>query len=241
MKKSQRLAAVLLILLMLCGCSMPATPNTVVLPQTPAENHTESAPASAEPAQTTPETNAFHLEYEQTALPEPLSSVTALAMLEETLLLGGVSETGLALVRLTPEGRSEELPLPGSTEYLYALCPDGAGGAWLLCGSLPKGYFDAFGNFRFLSQEPEGKLALRYTGFFAEQQQIVRLDLQGQQPLVSLFAAERIVDFICLLQKRGIQRKEGGEIGICLQVRLIILQKFHSGLVRYNHNSPGTG
>lgn len=128
MKKSQRLAAVLLILLMLCGCSMPATPNTVVLPQTPAENHTESAPASAEPAQTPPETNAFHLEYEQTALPEPLSSVTALAMLEETLLLGGVSETGLALVRLTPEGRSEELPLPGSTEYLYALCPDGAGG-----------------------------------------------------------------------------------------------------------------
>ena len=94
MKKSQRLAAVLLILLMLCGCSMPAAPNTVVLPQTPAENHTESAPASAEPAQTTPETNAFHLEYEQTALPEPLSSVTALAMLEETLLLGGVSETG---------------------------------------------------------------------------------------------------------------------------------------------------
>lgn len=171
MKKSQRLAAVLLILLMLCGCSMPATPNTVVLPQTPAENHTESAPASAEPAQTTPETNAFHLEYEQTALPEPLSSVTALAMLEETLLLGGVSETGLALVRLTPEGRSEELPLPGSTEYLYALCPDGAGGAWLLCGSLPKGYFDAFGNFRFLSQEPEGKLALaHYDAAFALQE-----------------------------------------------------------------------
>ena len=171
MKKSQRLAAVLLILLMLCGCSMPAAPNTVVLPQTPAENHTESAPASAEPAQTTPETNAFHLEYEQTALPEPLSSVTALAMLEETLLLGGVSETGLALVRLTPEGRSEELPLPGSTEYLYALCPDGAGGAWLLCGSLPKGYFDAFGNFRFLSQEPEGKLALaHYDAAFALQE-----------------------------------------------------------------------
>ena len=171
MKKSQRLAAVLLILLMLCGCSMPATPNTVVLPQTPAENHTESAPASAEPAQTTPETNAFHLEYEQTALPEPLSSVTALAMLEETLLLGGVSETGLALVRLPPEGRSEELPLPGSTEYLYALCPDGAGGAWLLCGSLPKGYFDAFGNFRFLSQEPEGKLALaHYDAAFALQE-----------------------------------------------------------------------
>ena len=171
MKKSQRLAAVLLILLMLCGCSMPAAPNTVVLPQTPAENHTESAPASAEPAQTTPETNAFHLEYEQTALPEPLSSVTALAMLEETLLLGGVSETGLALVRLTPEGRSEELPLPGSTEYLYALCPDGAGGAWLLCGSLPKGYFDAFGNFRFLSQEPEGKLALaHYDAVFALQE-----------------------------------------------------------------------
>lgn len=92
-------------------------------------------------------------------------------MLEKTLLLGGVSETGLALVRLTPEGRSEELPLPGSTEYLYALCPDGAGGAWLLCGSLPKGYFDAFGIFRFLLQEPEGKLALaHYDAAFALQE-----------------------------------------------------------------------
>ena len=178
MKKSQRLAAVLLILLMLCGCSMPATPNTVVLPQTPAENHTESAPASAEPAQTTPETNAFHLEYEQTALPEPLSAVTTLTVLDGTFLLGGVSETGLALVRLTAEGKSEELPLPDSTEYLYALCPDGAGGAWLLCGSLPKGYFDAFGNFRFLSKEPEGKLALAHYDAAFALQEIVLLQTQ---------------------------------------------------------------
>ena len=174
MKKPQRLTAVFLILLMLCGCSVPSAPNTIVLPQTPAETRTEPAPVSAEPAQTEPESETFHLEYEQTALPEPLSTVTALTVLDGTFLLGGISETGLALVCLTPEGRSEELPLPGGTEYLYALCPDGAGGAWLLCGSMPKGYIDAFGNFRFLSKEPEGKLALaHYDSAFALQEIIL--------------------------------------------------------------------
>ena len=166
MKKTQRLTAVFLLLLILCGCSTPTAPDTIVMPQTSAETRTEPAPVSAEP-----EPGVFHLEYEQTALPEPLSAVTVLTVLDGTFLLGGVSETGLALVRLTAEGKSEELPLPGSTEYLYALCPDGAGGAWLLCGSLPKGYFDAFGNFRFLSKEPEGKLALaHYDAAFALQE-----------------------------------------------------------------------
>ena len=169
MKKTQRLTAVFLLLLILCGCSTPTAPDTIVMPQTSAETRTEPAPVSAEP-----EPGVFHLEYEQTALPEPLSAVTALTVLDGTFLLGGVSETGLALVRLTAEGKSEELPLPGSTEYLYALCPDGAGGAWLLCGSLPKGYFDAFGNFRFLSKEPEGKLALaHYDAAFALQETVL--------------------------------------------------------------------
>ena len=173
MKKTQRLTAVFLLLLILCGCSTPTSPDTIVMPQTSAETRTEPAPVSAEP-----EPGVFHPEYEQTALPEPLSAVTALTVLDGTFLLGGVSETGLALVRLTAEGKSEELPLPGSTEYLYALCPDGAGGAWLLCGSLPKGYFDAFGNFRFLSKEPEGKLALvHYDAAFALQE-IVLLQTQ---------------------------------------------------------------
>lgn len=63
-------------------------------------------------------------------------------------------------------------------EYLYALCPDGAGGAWLLCGSLPKGYFDAFGNFRFLSKEPEGKLALAHYDAAFALQEIVLLQTQ---------------------------------------------------------------
>lgn len=173
MKNSQRLTAVFLILLMLCGCSVPSAPNTIVLPQPPAETRTEPAPVSAEP-----EPDAFHLEYEQTALPEPLLSATALTVLDGTVLLGGFTETGLALVRLTPDGRSEELSLPGSTEYLYALCPDGAGGAWLLCGSLPKGYFDAFGNFRFLSKEPEGKLALAHYDSAFALQEIVLLQTQ---------------------------------------------------------------
>lgn len=116
MKKTQRLTAVFLLLLILCGCSTPTAPDTIVMPQTSAETRTEPAPVSAEP-----EPGVFHLEYEQTALPEPLSAVTALTVLDGTFLLGGVSETGLALVRLTAEGKSEELPLPGSTEYLYAL------------------------------------------------------------------------------------------------------------------------
>ena len=174
MKRSQRLTAVFLILFMLCGCSAPAAPNPAVLPQTPAETCTEPAPVSAEPAQAEPETETFYLEYEQTALPEPLLSVTALSVLDGAILLGGFSESGLALVRLTPDGRSEELPLPGSTEYLYALCPDGAGGAWLLCGSLPKGYADAYGNFTFLDADPEGRLALaHYDAAFALQEVIL--------------------------------------------------------------------
>ena len=105
MKKTQRLTAVFLLLLILCGCSTPTAPDTIVMPQTSTETRTEPAPVSAEP-----EPGVFHLEYEQTALPEPLSAVTALTVLDGTFLLGGVSETGLALVRLTAEGKSEELP-----------------------------------------------------------------------------------------------------------------------------------
>ena len=182
MKRSQQLAAVFLILLLLCGCSSPAAPNPAVLPQPPAEGRAEPSPVPADEVQAEPETETLHLEYEQTALPEPLLSVTALNVLDEALLLGGFSDTGLALVRLTPDGRSKELPLPGGTEYLYALCPDGAGGAWLLCGSLPKGYFDAFGNFRFLSKEPEGKLALaHYDAAFALQEIVLLQTLYTEQ------------------------------------------------------------
>ena len=86
MKKTQRLTAVFLLLLILCGCSTPTAPDTIVMPQTSAETRTEPAPVSAEP-----EPGVFHLEYEQTALPEPLSAVTALTVLDGTFLLGGVS------------------------------------------------------------------------------------------------------------------------------------------------------
>ena len=175
MKIPQRLTAVFLILLMLCGCSAPTGSNTAALPQTPAKNGTDSAPVSAEPIQAEPDADAFHLEYEQTALPEPLLSVTAMTVLDDSFLLGGFSETGLALVRLTQEGNSKELPLPGGTEYLYALCPDGAGGAWLLCGSLPRGYTDAYGNFMFLDADPEGKLALAHYDAALTLQEIILL------------------------------------------------------------------
>ena len=175
MKKIQRLTAVFLILLMLCACSARETENQSIFTREAAAHSSASAPAPADTAQTVPDAEAFHLEYQQTALPEPLLSLTALTVLDETLLLGAFSETGLALVRLTAGGRSEELPLPGGAEYLYALCPDGSGGAWLLCGSLPKGYFDAFGNFRFLDTEPEGKLALAHYDAAFSLQEIVLL------------------------------------------------------------------
>ena len=115
MKIPQRLTVVFLILFMLCGCSSPAAPNPAVLPQTPAEGRAEPSPVPADKVQAEPETETFYLEYEQTALPEPLLSVTALSVLDGAILLGGFSDSGLALVRLTPDGRSEELPLPGST------------------------------------------------------------------------------------------------------------------------------
>ena len=89
MKKNQRLTAVFLLLLILCGCSTPTAPDTIVMPQTSAETRTEPVPVSAEP-----EPGVFHLEYEQTALPEPLSAVTVLTVLDGTFLLGGVSERG---------------------------------------------------------------------------------------------------------------------------------------------------
>ena len=79
MKKTQRLTAVFLLLLILCGCSTLTAPDTIVMPQTSAETRTEPAPVSAEP-----EPGVFHPEYEQTALPEPLSAVTALTVLDGT-------------------------------------------------------------------------------------------------------------------------------------------------------------
>ena len=69
----------------------------------------------------------------------------------------------------------------------------------------------------------------------AEQQQIIRLDLQSQQTRFALFAAQRVIDFASLLQKRSVERKKRGKIGIFLQICLIVLQKLCSGLVRNDH------
>ena len=55
------------------------------------------------------------------------------------------------------------------------------------------------------------------------------------RPLVSLLTAQRVVDLAGLLQQRRVQRKKCGKIGICLQIRLIILQKLCSGLIRNDH------
>ena len=156
MKNIQRLLAVLLILLLFCGCSAPKDAEAPSSPQTPASAAADPSftdtPTPA--AQTEADAGTFHLEYQTLTLPAPLLSATALTVLDQTIVLGGFSETGLALAWLTPDGQSGELPLPGGAEYLYALCPDGTGGFWLLCGSLPKGYTDAFGNFAPLSQDP---------------------------------------------------------------------------------------
>ena len=60
MKKTQRLTAVFLLLLILCGCSTPTAPDTIVMPQTSAETRTEPAPVSAEP-----EPGVFHQAHER--------------------------------------------------------------------------------------------------------------------------------------------------------------------------------
>ena len=162
MRNYRRFCAVLLLLTLLCGCAAEKAVTTASLPsETKAATETQSTSAlentAAEP---NTEAKAFHLEL-QRRVPEGINSITACMASDDTIIAGGPSDSGPQLVCFPMEGeKTRTLDVPEDTDYLYALCDDPDGGFFLLSGSLPAGYVDARGNFKFLAGDPEGNLAL---------------------------------------------------------------------------------
>lgn len=175
MTKFRRVFAVFLLLIILCGCAAPREMTTVFLPGSE-RGFTPDAPsaAAAPDAAQTGSTTDFHFEYDTVPPPVPLLSVTALTVLDEAMILGGFTEHGLSLSRMTLDGENTPLPLPGGAAYLYALTPEENGGFWLLSGSLPAAYADGLGVVHFSEGESEGKLVLtRYNAAFSMQESIL--------------------------------------------------------------------
>lgn len=139
-----------------CGGAAEETVQTGKTPQTPQETQTEPA-VVAEQA----EVPLRHLSGEIASLPEE-GTITAQAVAGERILLGGLTQSGPVLTWLDWEGGSGTLDLPEGTEYLYALCPDEAGGFWLLSGSLPKIYVNWKSKVIFQDAEPQGEFAITH-------------------------------------------------------------------------------
>lgn len=163
----QRACAMILLCVLLCGCTVRKEFPSLTLPgRTPEAAQDTSAAASALESTDAPQTEAdeesYHLEYQTLSLPAPLLSVTALTVVEDAVILGGFTENGLSLTRMTLDGACVSLPLPDGAAYLYALAPDGSGGIWLLSGSLPAAYTDGRGAVHFLAGEIEGALVLTH-------------------------------------------------------------------------------
>ena len=182
MRNYRRFCAVLLLLTLLCGCAAEKAVTTVSLPgETKAAAETQSTSAlentAAEP---NTEEKAFHLEL-QRRVPEGINSITACMASDDTIIAGGPSDSGPQLVCFPMEGdKTRTLDVPEDTDYLYALCDDPDGGFFLLSGSLPAGYVDARGNFKFLTGDPEGNLTLsRYDENY---------NLQQTTPLAKTYA-----------------------------------------------------
>lgn len=187
MKKSQKLLSLILsILIIFCGCSAQKEVTSLELPGGPAApqesldlNAVPSAPTvEIDTTQKETDNETYYLERQRLSLPEPLLSVTAQTVLDDTILVGGLSTDGVALVWMTLEGDSGTLQLPDSTEYLYALSPDDNGGFWLLCGSVPAAYRDAFGSVVIQDNEPEGKLVLTHYDSEYSMQETILLQTQ---------------------------------------------------------------
>ena len=187
------------LLLTLGGCTKPEQTGSVQLPGQTAP----AAPADLpEPAAPAAGTDTFHLEYARTALPGSLKTAAVGTVIGDTLLLGGLESDGAALYACPPDGEAASIPLPAGTEFLYALCPDHAGGFWLLCGSYPAAYIDANDVFQFVS-EPAGKLALaHYDAAFALQETIL-LQTAYTERFTQLAAAE---DGFYLLSQQTLAR-----------------------------------
>lgn len=182
MRNYRRFCAVLLLLTLLCGCAAEKAVTTASLPsETKAATETQSTSAlentAAEPDA---DEKDFHLEL-QRHVPEGINSITACMTSDDTIIAGGPSDSGPQLVCFPMEGdKTRTLDVPEDTDYLYALCDDPDGGFFLLSGSLPAGYVDARGNFKFLTGDPEGNLALsRYDENY---------NLQQTTPLAKTYA-----------------------------------------------------
>ena len=187
MKKSQKLLSLILsILILFCGCSAQKEVTSLELPGGPAApqesldlNAAPSAPTvEIDTTQKETDNETYYLERQRLSLPEPLLSVTAQTILDDTILIGGFSTDGVALAWMTLDGDSGTLQLPDSTEYLHALSPDDNGGFWLLCGSVPAAYRDAFGNVVIQDNEPEGKLVLTHYDSEYSMQETILLQTQ---------------------------------------------------------------
>lgn len=174
------------ILIIFCGCSAQKEVTSLELPGGPVApqesldlNAVPSAPTvEIDTTQKETDNETYYLERQRLSLPEPLLSVTAQTVLDDTILVGGFSTDGVALAWMTLEGDSGTLQLPDSTEYLYALSPDDNGGFWLLCGSVPAAYRDAFGNVVIQDNEPEGKLVLTHYDSEYSMQETILLQTQ---------------------------------------------------------------
>ncbi|MDD6064447.1 MAG: hypothetical protein PUB82_06665, partial [Clostridiales bacterium] len=140
----QRFGALILLLSMLCGCAREKQVTSLCVPggEQAASSNEEAAPeANGKTTQEMENEQTRHLEYASLPLPGDLQLATALTAAGDTILAGGPAEEGPALWKQDPGGETEQLTLAEGADYLYALCADAAGGAWLLSGSVPARYF----------------------------------------------------------------------------------------------------
>lgn len=165
MRKFRRIGAVLLLLALFCGCAKKQVTAISLPGETTSSAQTQNTPsleptASQEETEGKTEEKTLRLQM-QRRVPENLIGITTLTVLGDTIIAGGPAEDAPALVRFPTEGgETTALDVPEGTDYLYALCESPDGGFWLLSGTLPAGYLDERGNFKFLSGDPEGKLSI---------------------------------------------------------------------------------
>ena len=161
MRKLWRFSALLLLLALFCGCAKKQVTAISLPGEVTSFAQTQNTP-SLEPTAAQEETEEKTLRLQmQRRVPEKLVGITALTVLGDTIIAGGPSDSGTSLVQFPIEGgETKVLDIPDGTDYLYALCDDPDGGFWLLSGTLPAGYLDERGNFKFLSGDPEGKLSI---------------------------------------------------------------------------------
>ena len=107
------------ILIIFCGCSAQKEVTSLELPGGPAApqesldlNAVPSAPTvEIDTTQKETDNETYYLERQRLSLPEPLLSVTAQTVLDDTILVGGFSTDGVALAWMTLEGDSGTLQL----------------------------------------------------------------------------------------------------------------------------------